>query len=40
MVAESRLPAVAAMTEASHPADRTIIGGADGMFHGVARGKP
>jgi hypothetical protein len=39
MVAESRLPAVAAMTEASHPPDRTIVGGADGMFHGVARGK-
>jgi len=40
MVTESHLPAVAAMTEASHPYDLTIVGGADGMFHGVARGKP
>ena len=39
MVTESHLPAVAAITEASHPSDRTIVGGADGMFHGVARGK-
>jgi hypothetical protein len=39
IVAESHLPAVPAMTEASHPPDRTIVGGADGMFHGVAWGK-
>ena len=39
MVTESHLPAVAAMTEGSHPPDRTIVGGADGMF-GVAGGKP
>jgi hypothetical protein len=40
MVTESHLPAVATMTEASHPPDRAIIGGADGRFHGVVRGKP
>ncbi len=39
MVTESHLPAAEAMTDVSHPPDRTIVGGADGMFHGVARGK-
>ena len=39
MVTESHLPAVEAMTEVSHPPDRTIVRGADGLLHRVAKGK-
>ena len=39
MVTESHFPAVEAATEASHPPNRTIVGRADGLFHGPARGK-
>lgn len=40
MVTESHLPAVAAMTEVSHPPDRTIVCGADELLHRVAKRKP
>jgi hypothetical protein len=39
MVTESHLPAVEAMTEVSHPPDRTIVRRADGLLHRVAKGK-
>lgn len=40
MVTESHLPAAEAMTEVSHPPDRTIVDGAEGLLHRVAQGKP
>jgi hypothetical protein len=40
MVTDEHLPAAEAKTEASsHPPERAIVGGAEGLLHRVARGK-
>ena len=40
MVTDEHLPAAEAKTEASHPPERAIVSGAEGLLHRVARGKP